>query len=137
MTDLKLLPGVALEAIAEVLFEASEEFITHPGPDGETVMALGLARGAWARRSDGSVCDWSNPEAVEVCLVGALYRVEARRPRDWVLRTETRQVVKAYTCGQVGAAQASLARWSDVHLRNRHDASSLLRSIAQAITVPF
>lgn len=138
MMDMSILPGVTRDEIAEVLMAAADEFCAHPAPDGETILPLDLARGAWGRKSDGEVCDWSSPDAVAVCVVGAICRVEASRPRNWVLRTEVRRAVKAYL-GAHGITHpyASIAQWSDVHLSNRHDASSFLVAVAHAVAVPF
>lgn len=102
-----LLSGVEREAIAEVLEDAAREFETR-----EFHIGFGLARGAWGRKVNGDVCDWSSDLATSVCVVGALMRVESRRPLSWVMRTETRQALKAYI-GETSILKASITRWSD------------------------
>lgn len=96
------MPGVEVADVTDVLRGAAWYFDACGGN-------YDLCVGAWGRRQDGSICDWSSSSATWVCLVGALNLAERQRKTPWTVRTEVRQVLKHYL------GVTSLTRWNDEH----------------------
>jgi hypothetical protein len=96
--------------VAEVLERAASQFDT-----------LGLSRGSWAKRADGSVCDELAPDAACVCAVGAIRRAwAAMEPREvegmafWVeARMRAVEELRRHVYGSGSILVGSLAAWSD------------------------
>lgn len=116
----RVMGGVDREAVADLLDSAAAIFDV-----------LDLAHGAWARTYEGRGVAETHPEAVEVCLVGALRVARLRLGAHWTIYQEATQAMKFVTCGTGAIAAASLARWSDS--RERAEVQLSLRYAAAMV----